>query len=187
MSGGRMILPYTAWMHERRHRTMGDWYANPVVWTLVVLAIVAGAGRFWYWRGQVDNDRDAFKKFMTDIGRKIDKIQENVHELLGVVRSVSKPGSPLKLTELGNKVAECLESRGIFQDIEPLLSDRIHGKQPYEIHDICFEYISGELNPSPEMDAVIRLCAYENGVKREDVLEVMAIELRDRLLSKQEK
>ena len=166
---------------------MDDWYANPVVWTLVALAIVAGAGRFWYWRGQVDNDRDAFKKFMTEIGGKIDKIQENVHELLGVVRGVSKPGSPLKLTELGNKVAKCLESRGIFQDIELLLRDRIHGKQPYEIHDICFEYIHDELNPSPEMEVVIRSCAYETGVKRQDVLEVMAIELRDRLLPKQEK
>ena len=124
---------------------------------------------------------------MIEIGGKIDKIQENVHELLGVVRGVSKPGSPLKLTELGNKVAKCLECRGIVQDIEPLLRDRIHGKQPYEIHDICFEYIHGELDPSPEMEGVIRLCAYENGVKRQDVLEVMAIELRDRLLPKQEK
>ena len=76
--------------------------------------------------------------------------------------------------------------QGIFQDIEPLLRDRIDGKQPYEIHDICFEYIHGELHPSPEIDVVIRLCAYENGVTRQAVLEVMAIELRDRLLPKQE-
>ena len=135
---------------------MGDWSTNPVVWTLIALAIAAGAGRFWYWRGQVDNDRDAFKKFMTGIGGKIDKIQENVHELLGVVRGVSKSGSPLKLTELGNKVANCLESNGISQNIEPLLRDRIHGKQPYEIHDICFEYVDGELDPSPEMEAARR-------------------------------
>lgn len=166
---------------------MGDWYANPVVWTLVALTIVAGAARFWYWRGQVDNDRDAFKKFMTEIGGKIDKIQENLHELLGATRAVSKPGSPLKLTELGNRVANCLKSSEIFQDIEPLLRDRTHGKQPYEIHDICSEYIHGELKPSPEMEVVIRSCAYENGVKRQDVLEVMTIELRDRLLPKQEK
>ena len=165
---------------------MDDWYTNPVVWTLVALAAVAGFGRFLYWRGQVDNDRDAFKKFMIEIGGKIDKLQENVHELLGMARGVSKPGSPLKLTELGNKVAKCLEAKGVFRDIEPLLRDRIHEKQPYEIHDICFEYIHGELDPSPEMEAAIRLCAYENGVKREDVLEVMAIELRDRLLPKQE-
>ena len=165
---------------------MGGWYANPVVWALVALALVAGVCRFWFWRGQVDSDRDAFKKFMTEIGGKIDKIQENVHELLGVARGVSRPGSPLTLTELGGKVADCLESKDIFQDIETLLRDRVHEKQPYEIHDICFEYVHGELNPSSEMEAVIRLCAYENGVKREDVLEVMAIELRDRLLPKRE-
>ena len=164
---------------------MGDGYANPVAWTLVALAVVAGVGRLLYWRGQVDSDRDAFRKFMTEIGRKLDKIQENVHELLGVVRGVSKPGSPLKLTELGNKVANCLESMRIFQGVEPLLRDRVHGKQPYEIHDICFEYTHDEWDPSPEMEGVIRLCAYENGVKRQDVLEVMAIELRDRLLPKQ--
>ena len=165
---------------------MDSWYTNPVVWTLVALAAAAGLGRFWYWRGRVDNDRDAFRKFMTEIGGKIDKLQENVHELLGVVRGVSKTGGPLKLTELGSKVAGCLESRGIFQNVEPLLRGRIHEKQPYEIHDICFEYVHGELDPSPEMEAAIRSCAYEKGVKREDVLQVMAIELRDRLLPKRE-
>ena len=166
---------------------MGDWHTNPVVWTLAGLALVAAANRFWYWRGRIDGDRGAIKKFVAEIGAKIDNIQENLHELLGTARAVSKPGNPRTLTELGNKVDEFLESKGIFRDIEPLLSDRIHGMLPYQIHDACFEYIDGELEPSPEMEAVIRSCAYENGVKREDVLEVMAIELRDRLLLEQEK
>ncbi len=166
---------------------MDDWYANPVVWTLVGLALVAAANRFWYWRGQIDSDRDAFRQFVTEIGVKIDNVQENVHELLGAARAVSKPGRPRKLTELGSKVGKSLESKGIFHDIEPLLSDRVHGKLPYQIHDVCFEYVDSELEPSPEMEAVIRSCAYENGVKREDILEVMAIELRDRLLPEQEK
>ena len=166
---------------------MDDWYANPVVWTLAGLALVAAANRFWYWRGQVNSDRDAIEKFVAEVGAKIDDIQENVHELLGVARAVSKPGSPRTLTELGSKVDKFLESKGIFQDIEPILSNRIHGMLPYQIHDACFEYIAGELELSPEMEAVIRSCAYENGVKREDVLEVMAIELRDRLLPEQEK
>ena len=193
---------------------MDEWYANPVVWTLVGLAIVAAAGRFWYWRGQVDSDRDKFKNFMTEIGRKIDRIQEktdriqaktdkiqaktdriqektdriqeNVHELMGVTRNVSKPGSPLTLTELGNKVAKCLESNDIFKNMEPIPSDQIHGKQPYEIHDICFDYVHDKLQPSSEMEVAIRSCAYENGVKYGDVLEVMAIVLRDRLLQNHE-
>lgn len=166
---------------------LDDWYTNPVIWTVGGLALVAGLNRFWYWRRQVDSDRAAFNKFMTEIGAKIDNIQENVHELLGVARGVSKPGNPRTLTELGSKVDNFLESKGIFQDIEPILSNRIHGMLPYQIHDACFEYIAGELELSPEMEAVIRSCAYENGVKREDVLEVMAIELRDRLLPEQEK
>ena len=172
---------------------MDEWYANPVVWTLVGLAIVAAAGRFWYWRGQVDSDRDKFKNFMTEVGRKIDRIQEktdriqeNVHELMRVTRSVSKPGSPLTLTELGKKVSNCLKSKDIIQNMEPILSDRVHEKQPYEIHDICFDYVQDELQPSPEMEVAIRSCAYENGVKYDDVLEVMAIELRDRLLQSHE-
>ena len=221
---------------------MSDWYANPVVWTLVGLAFVAAAGRFLYWRGRVDGDRDAFKKFMADIGEKIDKIEKIVHELrknvhglqqdvhglrkgvhelrkgvhelrkgvhglrkdvhelrkgvhglrkdvhglLGVTRGVNKAGGPLTLTELGKQVVKCLESKDIFQNLEPLPSDRIHKKQPFEIHGICFEYIYNELIPSSEMDAAIRFCAYENGVKYNDVLEVIAIELRDRLLPKHE-
>ena len=165
---------------------MDEWYANPVVWTLVGLAIVAAAGRFWYWRGQVDSDRDTFKTFMNEFGKKIDEIQKNVHELIGATRSVSKPGSPLTLTELGKKVSNCLKSKDIIQNMEPIPSDQIHGKQPYEIHDICFDYVHDKLQPSPEMEVAIRSCAYENGVKYRDVLEVMAIELRDRLLQNHE-
>ena len=165
---------------------MDEWYANPVVWTLVGLAIVAAAGRFWYWRGQVDSDRDKFKNFINEIGGKIDNIQENIHELLDAVRSVNKPGSPLMLTELGKRVAKFLESKDILQNMEPFPSDRIHEKQPYEIHDICFDYVQNKLQPSPEMKVAIRSCAYENGVKYDDVLEVMAIELRDRLLQHRE-
>lgn len=93
---------------------MDDWYANPVVWTLAGLALVAAANRFWYWRGQVNSDRDAIEKFVAEVGAKIDDIQENVHELLGVARAVSKPGSPRTLTEFGSKVDKFLESKGIF-------------------------------------------------------------------------
>lgn len=165
---------------------MSDWLTNPVIWALGGLALVAGLNRFWYWRGQVDSDRAAFNKFMTEVGAKIDNIQEKLHELLGAVRGVSKPGSPLELTELSRKVANFLESKGIFQNIDPDLRNLTDGKQPYEIHDICFNYIH-KMKLSPEMDDVIRSCVYENGVKRDDVLEVMAIELRDRLLPEQEK
>lgn len=70
--------------------------------------------------------------------------------------------------------------------MEPLPSDRIHEKQPYEIHDNCFDYVQNKLQPSPEMEVAIHSCAFENGVKYEDVLEVMAIVLRDRLLQNHE-
>lgn len=95
---------------------MDEWSANPVVWTLVGLAIVAAAGRFWYWRGQVDSDRDKFKNFMNEIGGKIDNIQENIHELLDAVRSVSKPGSPSILAELGNQADKRLDLKDIIPE-----------------------------------------------------------------------
>ena len=90
---------------------------------------------------------------MINIGEKIDKLQEHVHKLLGMLQKVSKSDSPLMLTELGRKVAQCLDSKGVFQSIEPFLRDRVQEKQPYEIHEICFNYMHQEFKPSEEMDA----------------------------------
>ena len=62
------------------------------------------------------------------------------------------------------------------------LRARAEGKQAYDIQELSFEFIRNKYRPSPEIDARIKQCAYENGLDRAEVLDVLAIELRDKLL-----
>ena len=56
------------------------------------------------------------------------------------------------------------------------------GKRPDEIQALCFEFVKHEYTPDPELDVAIKVAAYENGIDTDQVLDVLAIVLRDRLL-----
>jgi len=53
------------------------------------------------------------------------------------------------------------------------LMPRITDKQPYEIQQFCFDYVRSDFAPTPEQD----------GISTATVLEVLAIEIRDRLIA----
>ena len=54
--------------------------------------------------------------------------------------------------------------------------------QPYEIQELCFKHVQEEYGPPEDVEALVRQCVFDNGISRKEVLDVIAIELRDRLL-----
>ncbi len=60
---------------------------------------------------------------------------------------------------------------------------RRKGKQPFEIQDLCFKYITEQFMSTPEQYIKVRKCAYEKGFPVRLILDVLAIELRDQLRS----
>ena len=52
----------------------------------------------------------------------------------------------------------------------------------FEIEDFCTEYISKEYQPDFEASQKIKKCAYEQGVKFDQINAVLIVELRDKLL-----
>ena len=58
----------------------------------------------------------------------------------------------------------------------------MQGKSSYEIQSQCFDFVDqAELEQS--MRQAVLDCAYENGISEDQVLDVLAIELRDIVLS----
>ena len=55
-------------------------------------------------------------------------------------------------------------------------------RDPCTIQEACFKYVADEFQPDADMEAKIRLCAFENGIDRDQVVRVLAVELRDQLL-----
>ena len=157
---------------------MNEWFANPLFWIAFVSLLSVAAGAIFasgQWKGKVDSDRASFKEFMTEVRNDIKELlRRSSHTLAG--------SSPLRLTNLGKSISERLDAPALAQCLAPLLQERVEGKTPYEIQEMCFDYIRHQYNPPDEIDTLIKTCAYDNGIDRGQVVDVLAIELRDRLL-----
>ena len=170
---------------------MSDWYANPLVWigllslSAVAFGLVFGLGQ---WKGKVDSDRASFKEFMTGIKGDLAEIRSNINRIFERLPS-PRPlasGSPLRLTELGRKISARLDAGTIADSLLPQLRERSSGLQPYEIQELCFAHVREKYEPPEDVEALVLQCAFDDGLDREQVLDVIAIELRDRLLPRQE-
>ena len=81
-------------------------------------------------------------------------------------------------------MSETFRGKDWANEMADVLSKFVENKEPYEIQEFCQNYLRNELKPDEELNARIGRCAYEHGVTREQVLNVLAVELRDILLEK---
>lgn len=140
--------------------------------TLVVLLFKSGR-----WIGAVDSDRAAFKEFMGEV-------RADIKRLLNWHGSPTVGGaSPLSLTEIGKVVSEALDLPALARKIAPAVNQRVSGMQAYDIQEFCFDYIRDEYQPDTVDDERIKQCAFEKGLDRDDILDALAIVLRDELLA----
>ena len=177
---------------------------NAWVFTVVIggLAIVIAIGtiifKFAMWMQKINSDRDTlradsdtlradsdtFKDFMKEIREDIKKIHEKINKILGHIdKTTVSSGSPLHLTELGEKISGEIQARQWAEKTATEFTEKVRDKQPYEIQEICFEHVREKFKPDSDLDSKIGTAAYENGIKRDEVLNVLAIELRDVLMA----
>ena len=157
----------------------GGWLANRVFWAIGVLAVVVIGGivKFSRWTGKVDADRASFASFMTEIRDKLDQI------LLRLPRPEVASASPITLTDFGRSLALDVGAGEVARGLVPSLREPVRGMDPYQLQEYCLEFMADIHRPPPELDSLINKVAYDRGVKREQVLRVIAIELRDQLLA----
>ena len=149
---------------------------NPIVFVLI-LTIATGLFYAGRWTGNVNTDRENFKNFMKEIRDKIDKIFERLPAPPPIATS-----SPLQLTDFGEKISACADGKNAADAIANEIVQQAEGMNPYQIQEFSKEYMKNTFEPTPDQFTKFGNCAYEHGVKYDQVLEVIAIELRDRLL-----
>ncbi len=140
---------------------------------LMALAAVLGIG---IWVGRMTEFKSTTTKSLEKILKKIDQIFQRLPPV-----PVST-GSPLRLTELGRKISDALDASEWLERVAATLREQVCDKSAYEIQQFCFDYVHNTFEPDPTQDAEIKECAYENGIEEKGVLDVLAIELRDKLL-----
>ncbi len=89
-----------------------------------------------------------------------------------------------KLNFLGTLVASSVGAEEWAKAPADHLVDQARGKRPTEVEDISFNYVNSELNPSGDLEKTLHDAAKQYDINEGDVLAVLAIALRDRLLTK---
>lgn len=130
---------------------------------------------------------DSLDERVTSLDKAVGQMQKSIRRVLLVLfpgEPTFESGSPLRLTESGQEIADELDAASWVEKIIPQLRDRTKGEPPAVIEEVCFDYLvySDDFQPAPELAAKIRATAYEHGVAREQVRGVLAIILRDELI-----
>ena len=161
------------------------------MWGGVAAFVALSAGLLAIWKnlgGRTD-------KVETRTGERIDRverrlgarIQRSEGRLMDAIRNltpgggVAKPASPLVLTDLGKEVSVALGAEEWAGKLAGTLVEQA-GERDYEIQDFAFEYVEGA-DFTDVQQGRIRQVAYQHGLNEYSVRRVLAIELRDRLLT----
>ncbi|MXW97373.1 MAG: hypothetical protein F4Z89_01990 [Acidimicrobiaceae bacterium] len=112
----------------------------------LILALI-GMG---IWAGRVTTKQASFSEFMKEMKGEIKEINANVARILTRLdrldRDVIASESPLRLTDLGEQVADALEADDWAEKIAEDVFDEVEGKRKYEIQIFSFEYAKDEDN-----------------------------------------
>ena len=156
---------------------MGDPSIFNPVWIMVGLAAAGILVAIGKWIGAVSSDRAAFKGFTETMRDDIKKMLQRRPS--GTLAS----GGPLRPTDLGGRISESLNAPELAADLAAGLRSEAEGKHAYDIQELSFRFIRDEYRPPKEIEDRIRQCAYDNGLDRDEVLDVLAVEIRDKLLA----
>ena len=148
----------------------------PDIDSLLVLAALVVAAWIGICVGRMTGFKSATTEHLDKILQKTTCIFERLPPVL------VSTGSPLRLTELGRKISDALDASEWLEGITAMFREQAGDKSAYDIQQMCFDYVHNTFEPDPTQDAAIKECAYENGIEVKRILDVLAVELRDRLL-----
>lgn len=155
---------------------------NPWLLAGTVMAVITVIFYIGRWVGGIN----AFKSgAVSTLVNLLEEIRDDIRTLLERVPAVHiARGSPLRLTDLGRTVSEALDAQTWMATLADELGQRTaEDMSPYDVQEFCFSYMREDFAPTLEQSNRIKACAYDNGLGEQDVLEILAIELRDTLLA----
>ena len=154
-------------LNEQAYSMTGWTEINPV-WILAGLALIGAIGsciwRVSAWHANVNSDRENFKEFMERVEGKIDTLIGNIGRLIDWQGGPAlERGSPLKLSEVGQKILDALDIPAMAKELAPKVKPKVEGKVPYDIQEFCFTYIRDEYDLPPEAEKRIKEYVYGSG------------------------
>ena len=162
---------------------MGDW-----ITPAIAVIGVAGAGgvlKLVHWMGKVDEQRSVLSGFVERIASDIAQIRRDINQMfLRLPSPTVAGGSPTRLTDTGREIAAALEAEEWARRLAPGLLAQVAGMVPFEVDDFAATYVQQHL--SDDLRRLVAARAYEHGIDRPSVRDVLRVVLRDELLRRLE-
>ena len=121
---------------------MAEWINTPLIVTAALAVITAVFTVIWKtatWKAKVDSDRSTFKSTLESF---IKEIRDDIKGILSRLPSTPAPvgsGSPLRLTDFGERIAKHFGADNWASELAPTLVDDIRGMQPYSFRARFYE------------------------------------------------
>ena len=95
-----------------------------------------------------------------------------------------EPGSPLKLTDLGESIAKEFGADDWAREKAKILHPRVADLPEYEIEQFCFKFVYDEFARSDERADDISRISYSRGSPKAQIYDVLAVVLRKELIGR---
>ena len=147
-------------------------------WLAAALAAVGLLIKAAHWAGTISEHK-------SQVTALLEEVRTDIKKILGrlPVDTVAS-SSPLTLTDTGREVSEVLRVVDWARHQAKYLQSEIAGMSDYEVQQFCFDFITTRYEPAMKQNRAINDVAYAQGLTREQVLKVFALELRDTLLER---
>ena len=171
---------------------MDDWLTPAVIITVVglVIAVIGLATALFVhvfkigrWTGKIETEISSLQEDMSWVKSKIDAIQQDIKGLLSRMppATVTRT-SPLRLTELGEEISAEVGAKEWAEQAAEAFRESAEGMEPFEIQILSFEFVKKEFKPESYFLRILQAGAYSSEIDLDKVYDVLAVELRDRLL-----
>ena len=156
-------------------------------WGWIVVAAIAVIGTIYKiikWTAVVESDRHQFREFMNEVREDIKKILQRIPG----GEPVEKVTSPIALTDYGKDLSQSINASEIADIYIIRVTKDVEKFNAYEIQEYCFSFSKNDLlndlktNHSARHDKIHEV-AFEQGIDVEKITRVIALELRDKILS----
>ena len=164
---------------------MPEWWpmaAGTVSGLGALIAIAVVVWKIGRWTERVDAGtkatgklEDKLEQFAGEIRSRIDQIFLRLPPPQPVASS-----SPAKLTDFGRKIAAKFGAQEWATELAPTVVEEVKGKRGFEIDEFSDNYVTSKLDES--INDRVAACAYDFGIKRDGVLVVLRVVLRNELI-----
>ena len=164
---------------------MDNWWPTALIVTLVSLslAFIGYVFRFGKWTGKIETEISSLRNDMSWVKSKIEAIQQDVKGILSRMppATVTRT-SPLRLTELEEEISAEVGAKEWAEQAAEEFRESATGMEPFEIQSLSFSFVKDKFKPEPDFLRQLQASAYSAGIDLDKVYDVLAVELRDRLL-----